>query len=325
MAGPTRPVEVVGDAAADHPLPPAPTDPAAVVCRCMGVTVGDLDEAWAPGYTELELLKRATPRRHRARARAAPACRTSGPGSPRATGVDARAVHGPARRPPDHPRARRPPTPRSTPSGGPPLHDEHLALGARWTASAAGGGRGTTATRVAEYWAVREARLDRRRQHARQARRQRPGRRRGPRADLPVPRRGHPARPLALRAAAQRARPRHGRRDDPARVGDAVRADVHERRRRERRDVAARLDRHVGPPRPRHGPDDVARRDQRHGAARRGAAGPARPGGPAALPRPRPRRGRRRPVPRRCACRSPARRPGSCTTRSTARSSCGGR
>ena len=26
----------------------------------MGVTVGDLDEAWSKGYTELELLKRAT-------------------------------------------------------------------------------------------------------------------------------------------------------------------------------------------------------------------------------------------------------------------------
>jgi glycine cleavage system aminomethyltransferase T len=60
MAGPTVPVEVVGDAAVDHPLPPAPSDPSAIVCRCMGVSVGDLDDAWAAGYTELELLKRAS-------------------------------------------------------------------------------------------------------------------------------------------------------------------------------------------------------------------------------------------------------------------------
>jgi sarcosine oxidase subunit alpha len=60
MAGPTIPVEVVGDAAADHPLPAAPSDPSAVVCRCMGVSVADLDDAWGAGYTELELLKRAT-------------------------------------------------------------------------------------------------------------------------------------------------------------------------------------------------------------------------------------------------------------------------
>ena len=225
-------------------------------------------------YTELELLKRATPRRHRARARAARACPTSGPGSPRATGDGPGAVHGP-------PGARQ----ITLGEAAADVHDRRLPADAAprraprprapgWTASAAGGDRGTTAIAVAEYWAVREARLDRRRRDARQARRLRAGRRRGPRADLSVPRRRHQARPLALRAAAQRARPRHGRRDDPARVGDAVRPVVHVRRRGQRRDVAARLDRHVGAPRPRHGPDDVARRDQRHGAARRGAAAP---------------------------------------------------
>ena len=72
-------------------------------------------------------------------------------------------------------------------------------------------------------------------------------------------------------------------------------AHLHVRRRGERRDVGPRLDRDVGPPRPRPRPDDVARRDQRHGAARRGAAAARRPGRPAALPRPRPRRRRRRP------------------------------
>jgi sarcosine oxidase, subunit alpha len=60
MAGPAVPVTAVGAAAVEQPLPTAPADPAAVVCRCMGVTVGDLDEAWSRGFTELELLKRAT-------------------------------------------------------------------------------------------------------------------------------------------------------------------------------------------------------------------------------------------------------------------------
>jgi glycine cleavage system aminomethyltransferase T len=59
MAGPTVPVSVVGSAAADHALPP-PADRAAIVCRCMGVSVADLEEASVAGYGELELLKRAT-------------------------------------------------------------------------------------------------------------------------------------------------------------------------------------------------------------------------------------------------------------------------
>ncbi|HET7727308.1 MAG TPA: 2Fe-2S iron-sulfur cluster-binding protein [Candidatus Limnocylindrales bacterium] len=60
VAGPTVPVTVVGAAAEDHPLPPPPTEPDAVVCRCMDVTVANLEEAWSKGFTELELLKRAT-------------------------------------------------------------------------------------------------------------------------------------------------------------------------------------------------------------------------------------------------------------------------
>ena len=51
-------VRVVGSAADDHPLPPAPTG--GVVCPCMGTTVDDLATAWDKGYTELELLKRAS-------------------------------------------------------------------------------------------------------------------------------------------------------------------------------------------------------------------------------------------------------------------------
>ena len=51
-------VRAVGSAAEDHPLPPTPT--AGVVCGCMGTTVDDLAAAWDKGYTELELLKRAS-------------------------------------------------------------------------------------------------------------------------------------------------------------------------------------------------------------------------------------------------------------------------
>jgi glycine cleavage system aminomethyltransferase T len=51
-------VTAVGSSAVDHPLPPAPT--AGVVCPCMGTTVDDLAAAWDKGYTELELLKRSS-------------------------------------------------------------------------------------------------------------------------------------------------------------------------------------------------------------------------------------------------------------------------
>ena len=51
-------VTAEGTAADDHPLPPGPT--AGIVCACMGTTVDDLALAWDKGYTELELLKRAS-------------------------------------------------------------------------------------------------------------------------------------------------------------------------------------------------------------------------------------------------------------------------
>ncbi|MBA3234773.1 MAG: (2Fe-2S)-binding protein, partial [Chloroflexi bacterium] len=57
MAGDV-PVTVVGPAGDDVPLPPAPT--IGVVCRCSGTTVDDLAAAWDRGFTELELLKRAS-------------------------------------------------------------------------------------------------------------------------------------------------------------------------------------------------------------------------------------------------------------------------
>ena len=212
-------------------------------------------------------------------------------------GLGAGALHGPAGRPPDHPgrggRRRRDrclpadAAPRRAPRAGRPDGSVRRLVAAvalrRRRRRVLGGPRG---------------RLDRRRLDARQAHRQRAGRRRGAGADLSLPRRGHQGRPVAVRAAAQRARPRDGRRDDPARRGDAVHPDVHLRRRGQRRDVAPRLDRHVGPPRPRHGPDDVPRRDQRDGAAREGAARSPGPGGGAALPRPCRRGDRGRALPR---------------------------
>ena len=81
----------------------------------------------------------------------------------------------------------------------------------------------------------------------------------------------------------------------------------------------------VGPPRPRPRPDDVARRDQRHGAARGDAARARRPAPirPASSATSAPTSPASRATS--CACRSPARPPSSSTTRSIARSSCGGR
>ncbi len=51
-------VTAVGRAAEDPPLPRPPTE--GVVCPCMGVTVEDLERAFDKGYTELELLKRSS-------------------------------------------------------------------------------------------------------------------------------------------------------------------------------------------------------------------------------------------------------------------------
>jgi glycine cleavage system aminomethyltransferase T len=51
-------VTAAGSVADEHPLPPAPT--AGVVCPCMGTTVEDLREACERGYEDLELLKRAS-------------------------------------------------------------------------------------------------------------------------------------------------------------------------------------------------------------------------------------------------------------------------
>ena len=52
------PVEVVGDAAVATDPPPCPA--AGVVCPCNGTSIADLDDAWARGFTDMELLKRAS-------------------------------------------------------------------------------------------------------------------------------------------------------------------------------------------------------------------------------------------------------------------------
>ncbi len=145
MAGPGAPVTAVGSAADAHPLPPPPTDPSAVVCRCMSVTVGDLGEAWSAGYSELELLKRAT----------YAGIGTCQGGACLPTCVpDSRRARGPNRSrspldpvPARSPSTRRPPTRRSMSSGGRRCTTSTWRSGRGWTDSVAGGGRGTTATR----------------------------------------------------------------------------------------------------------------------------------------------------------------------------------
>ena len=154
MAGGDEQVTATGAAADDFPLPPAPTDPTATVCRCMNVSVGDLDEAWSKGYTELELLKRATlagigtcqggaclPHVRAwiaARSGTVPEPFTARPGARQITLGEAAAdvtvdVF------------------RRT-----PLHDQHLSLGARMDRFGGWWRPWDYGDAVSEYWAVRE-------------------------------------------------------------------------------------------------------------------------------------------------------------------------
>ena len=55
---PMVPVEIVGPAAEAHALPPAPKE--GILCPCGKITVEDLDGVWAKGFTDLELVKRAS-------------------------------------------------------------------------------------------------------------------------------------------------------------------------------------------------------------------------------------------------------------------------
>jgi sarcosine oxidase subunit alpha len=153
MAG-DAPVTAVGSAAEDHALPPPPTE--GVVCPCMGTTVDDLAIAWDKGYTELELLKRASwaglgPCQGGAclpHVRSWIAARTGGP-------------------PPD-PFTARPAARQITLAEAAadttidafrrtPLHDEHLALGARMDRFGGWWRPWHYGDTLAEYRAVREA------------------------------------------------------------------------------------------------------------------------------------------------------------------------
>ncbi len=145
-------VRAVGAAADDHPLPPTPI--AGVVCPCMGTTVDDLAAAFDAGYTDLELLKRASwaglgpcqggaclPHVRAylaARTGLVPEPFTARPAARQITLAEAAAdVSIDAFR-------------------RTPLHDEHLALGARMDRFGGWWRPWHYGDPIAEYWAVRE-------------------------------------------------------------------------------------------------------------------------------------------------------------------------
>ena len=153
MAGPGMAVTAVGRAAEEHPLPSPPLVSEAVVCPCMDVTVANLEEAWGKGFTDLELLKRATlagigtcqggaclPHLRAfigAKVGEVPPPFTARPASRQITLAEAAAdtTVDAFRRT--------------------PLHDEHLALGARMDRFGGWWRPWHYGDTVAEYWAVR--------------------------------------------------------------------------------------------------------------------------------------------------------------------------
>jgi glycine cleavage system aminomethyltransferase T len=151
MAG-SVPVTVVGDASVEQPLPPAPTE--GVICGCMGTTVADLADAWARGFTELELLKRASQ-----------AC--LGPCQGGACLPAVRAWIAARTGDVPDPFTARPASRQITLAEAgadgyvdafrkTPLHDEHLALGARMDRFGGWWRPWHYGDAVSEYWAVRE-------------------------------------------------------------------------------------------------------------------------------------------------------------------------
>ena len=151
MAGEV-PLTVVGPAAEERPLPPPPTD--GVVCPCMGTTVADLQTAWDRGFTELELLKRASQA-------------GLGPCQGGACLPHVRAWIGARTGTPPDPFTARPAARQITLAEAAadgyvdafrrtPLHDEHLALGARMDRFGGWWRPWHYGDAVAEYWAVRE-------------------------------------------------------------------------------------------------------------------------------------------------------------------------
>ncbi len=151
MAG-AVPVRVVGEAAADLPFPPVPTE--GVVCGCMGTTVADLADAWDRGFTELELLKRASQ-----------ACLGTCQGGACLPNVRSWIAARTGELP--DPFTARPASRQITLAEAAadsyvdafrrtPLHDEHLAAGARMDRFGGWWRPWHYGDTVAEYWAVRE-------------------------------------------------------------------------------------------------------------------------------------------------------------------------
>jgi glycine cleavage system aminomethyltransferase T len=150
---PAGEVRVAGSAADDYPLPPAPTT--GVVCPCMGTTVEDLETAFERGYQELELIKRASwaglgPCQGGAclpHVRAFVAARTGAIPEPFTARPAARQITlGEAAADTTIDAFRRT-----------PLHEEHLALGARMDRFGGWWRPWHYGDAVGEYWAVREA------------------------------------------------------------------------------------------------------------------------------------------------------------------------
>jgi glycine cleavage system aminomethyltransferase T len=149
---PAGEVRTVGSAADDHPLPPPPI--AGVVCPCMGTTVDDLQTAFDKGYQDLELLKRASwaglgPCQGGAclpHVRAFIAARTGAIPEPFTARPAARQITlGEAAADTTIDAFRRT-----------PLHEEHLALGARMDRFGGWWRPWHYGDVVGEYWAVRE-------------------------------------------------------------------------------------------------------------------------------------------------------------------------
>jgi sarcosine oxidase subunit alpha len=147
-------VTTAGSVGDEHPLPPPPVDPSAVVCPCMGTTVEDLQTAFDKGYQDMELLKRASwaglgpcqggaclPHLRAfiaARTGVVPEPFTARPAARQITLAEAAAdtTIDAFRRT--------------------PLHDEHLALGARMDRFGGWWRPWHYGDVVGEYWAVRE-------------------------------------------------------------------------------------------------------------------------------------------------------------------------
>jgi sarcosine oxidase subunit alpha len=144
-------IRTVGEAADDPPLPPPPTE--GIVCGCMGATVEDVAGAWERGFTELELLKRSS------RAGLGP-CQGGACLPHLRSWIAARTGVAPepftAR-----PAARQITLAEAAADGyvdvfrRTPLHDEHLALGARMDRFGGWWRPWHYGDAVAEYWAVR--------------------------------------------------------------------------------------------------------------------------------------------------------------------------